>query len=467
MPPTLVTTVVVLLGGAGCHLLAQDVPAARPPALLQAKPSESVSGSAERFLNSEKAAAPKEQKLAGDTSAAEPRDLHAAGWVQLGDRLMQKARESMESGLYERARSAYHKALDQDAKNEDALVGLAWVNNTQHVFDEGRSWAEKALATNPKLSRAHALLGDAAVELGDYEEALDHYQKALDIRPDLSSYSRSAHLVWLMGDARKGRLLMEKAIKAGGPYAENSAWCRAELARMLWQDGALLPAEQQAELALKQAPKNANVLATLARIKTANKQYDQAIELYQRAIEIIPTHDAFVALGDLFALSHRPEEAMKQYNRVVDLHVSGAAHSHGSVGQLHSHGNAQLARFYADHDRNLDDALREARLAYRDYKNVYVADTLAWCYYKKGHYEEAGKTIRKALRLNTPDPSILFHAGMIHSKLGDRGTAQKYLYRALSLNPQFHPLDSAIAAETLKKLGERPTQDTQWNHVKP
>jgi tetratricopeptide (TPR) repeat protein len=120
------------------------------------------------------------------------------------------------------------------------------------------------------------------------------------------------------------------------------------------------------------------------------------------------------------------------------------------------HGNAQLARFYADHDRNLDKAVLEAELTYRTYKNVFVADTLAWCYYKKGEYEKARNTMLKALQHNTPDASLWFHAGMISAKTSDKGTARKYLYHALSLNPHFHPQQAMVAAETLKLLAERP-----------
>jgi tetratricopeptide (TPR) repeat protein len=451
MSPALLVTVLAVIVPADWQVPAQDLPATGPTALLESPLPQSASAPSDKPQDLKKALVSKEQKFLSETSFAESADSTATDWVQLGDRLMQAARESTNASLYERAISAYHKALDQDPKNEDALVGLAWVHNTQHAFDEGRLWAQKALAINPELQHAHALLGDAAVELGDYEEALDHYQKALDLRPDLSSYSRAAHLIWLMGDARQGRWLMAKAIKAGGPYAENTAWCRAELARMLWHEGALLAAEQQAELALQQAPRNPHVLAMLGKIKMGQKDYDKAIEFCQRAAEITPTHDCFVTLGDLYALTGRQEEAEKQYRLVVDLHASGASHTHRNAVQPHSHGNAQLARFYADHDRNLDEALREARLAYRDYKNVYAADTLAWCYYKKGQYDEAGQTIRKALRLNTPDASILFHAGMIHAKLGQSGAAKKYLYRALSLNPYFHPTDAVVAAETLKE----------------
>jgi Tfp pilus assembly protein PilF len=47
---------------------------------------------------------------------------------------------------------------------------------------------------------------------------------------------------------------------------------------------------------------------------------------------------------------------------------------------------------------------------------------------------------------------------MIHAKLGDRATAQRYLYQALSLNPQFHPIHAATAGATLAQLGRRPAE---------
>lgn len=388
--------------------------------------------------------------LAALKKSGQKPEAEAAIWVGRGDALMQQSRESLDGRLYAQAESAYLQALALDRENEEAMVGLAWVYNSEHSFDAGKEWAGKALARNPRLAHAYALLGDAAVELGDYDDALEHYQKALDIRPDLSSYSRAAHLLWLTGDTRKARWLMNKAIAAGGTHAGDIAWCRAELALLSFQDGALLPAERQAEIALQEAPTNHHVLAVMGRIKMAKKEYATAIKLYQRSIDLTPNHDSLVALGDLYALTDRPEQAEEQYKRVVALQNSATNHSHG--GGVHSHGDAQLARFYADHDRNLKEALRQAELAYATYKNVFVADTLAWCYYQNGEYEKARRAIRKALQHNTPDASLLYHAGMIYSKTGESGAAQKYLYQALSLNPNFHPRHPTTAAETLKAL---------------
>jgi hypothetical protein len=44
---------------------------------------------------------------------------------------------------------------------------------------------------------------------------------------------------------------------------------------------------------------------------------------------------------------------------------------------------------------------------------------------------------------------------MIFEKLGDRAAARNYLYRALSLNPHFHPRYAQVAAGKLNELSER------------
>jgi tetratricopeptide (TPR) repeat protein len=377
-----------------------------------------------------------------------------AAWVNLGDALMQKARETADVGYYSRAEAVYRKALSLNPENVSATVGVAWVYGSRHEFEQSIEWANKAIAMDAKNPGAYGLLGDAAVEMGDYEAAFEHYQKMIDLRPDLSSYSRGAHLLHLTGDTRKAIWLMEQAIAAGGPYAENTVWCRAQLALMLWGGGMLLPAEQTLQKALEQSPNNAASLAAMGKIKASQKDYSAAIDYYKKAIAIAPQHEYAVALGELYTLTGQKEEAEKQYALVEEIARLNKANG--------VRGDIQIARFYADHDRNLTQALEEAETVYQTRKNVFVADTLAWCYYKNGRYEEAGKTIRKALSQQTPDANILFHAGMIYARLGDRPEAEKYLYQALSLNPNFHLIYAPVAADALKQLGARhPESDRE------
>lgn len=386
-------------------------------------------------------------------------------WVNWGDALMQWSREGSGAAEYERAEAAYRQALKLDPRRAGALVGLAWVANSRHQFAEGRRYAQQALELDPHAAEPHALLGDAAVEAGDYEAAFKHYQASLDLRPDLSSYARSAHLLWLTGDARRATFLMRKAIAAGSPHAENTAWCRAELALMLFNTGALTLAEKEIAEARRQSPDNPQVLAAYGRIKAGQRKYAEAIEGYERALTNSPSPLAVMAaLVDLYELSGTPTKAEVMSRRLLALAAPESDAMAAGSPDRHSHphphphppGNAELARFLADRGVELDRALAEAQAAAEQSKSVAVTDTLAWCLYKTGDYPRAKEVVLEALRWHTPDANLLFHAGMIHAAGGDRPAAQRYLYQALSLNPAFHPVHASMAAEKLREWGASP-----------
>lgn len=365
-------------------------------------------------------------------------------WVNLGDALMQKPRENADFRYYGYAEQAYGQALAHNPRNADALDGMAWVTSDRHQFDKSVEYAKQSIAVNPRNNTAYGLWGDADVELGHYEDAYTHYQSMLDIRPDLSSYSRGAHLLFLTGDSRKAMWLMIKAIKVGGPYAENTAWCRAQLGLMLFNEGALLPADGILKDALKATPNNFQVLAAMGRVKAAEKDYPAAVSDYQKALTIQPNLDVLVALGDVYQAMGRKADAEKEYAAVEELHRKNT--------DVAVHDHIQMAYFYADHDRSLVQAMQFAE-EHKMSPNVNDADTLAWCYYKNNLLPQAKAASDRALSRHTPDARYLFHAGMIAAKMGDRVGAQKDLYQALSMNPNFSPLSSLVASNTLKQLG--------------
>jgi tetratricopeptide (TPR) repeat protein len=383
-----------------------------------------------------------------NASAAAKEKPGDATWTRLGDAYMQKARETADLSYYGRAEGAYRKALASNPSSANARVGMGWVSGGRHEFEQSIDWARKALAIDPNRADAYGLLGDAAVEMGDYEKAFDHYQKMLDLRPDISSYSRGAHLLFMTGDIRKATLLMTKAIGSGAPFAENTAWCRAQWALMQFAQGSYLSASQLLTEALQAAPNNYHLLAAMGRVKAAMKDYDAAIDYYKRAEAVVPQHEVVVALGDIYTLQGKTQEAAAQYALVDVIHKLNRAN--GVIGDL------QVAQFFADHDRNLDEAVRLAETEYATRPNVYVADTLAWCYYKTGRIAEAQRTIAKALSQNTPEAMFLHHEGAIYARAGDYAHAKTALYQALSLSPNFHPLAARAAEKMIQDLGSVP-----------
>ncbi len=383
--------------------------------------------------------------IAKDTRATQKTPSNTKAWTDLGDALMQKARETADLSYYSLAETDYKHALARDPKSVAALDGMAWVTSDRHEFEESKAWAGRALALDPNSQDAYGLLGDADQELGDYPAAYAHYQTMLNLRPDLASYSRGGHLLWLTGDYRKGVWLMVKAIDAGGPYAESTGWCRAQLGLMLYSEGHQAAAEQTLRDALTTTPRNYRVLMALGRVLAGRGNYAEAIEYYQQAIDVVPQIEAVVALGDLYALTGRRADAEQQYRLAESIDRIQKANG--------VRGGWQMSLFRANHSRSLPEALSDAQEEYKSRKNVYAADALAWCLYKSGHYPEAAALNRAALAEKTPESEFLYHAGMIAMKRKDISAARLCLHRAIQLNPNFSPIDAPLAAATLRQMG--------------
>jgi tetratricopeptide (TPR) repeat protein len=154
----------------------------------------------------------------------------------------------------------------------------------------------------------------------------------------------------------------------------------------------------------------------------------------------VPLPDYAAALGDLYTKLGRAEDARRQYELVEFVERTGAQ------GGTYTR---QLAMFWADHDTRLDDALSVARSERASRSDIYTADLLAWCLYKKGEFAEAKAAMSEALRLGTRDPRLLFHAGMIADASGDHAGGAKYLRQALALNPSFDVLQADVARRAL------------------
>lgn len=364
-------------------------------------------------------------------------------WANLGDALSQRQRDSSDPVYYDLAGRIYQQALLMDPRNVSALNGMAWVTGGRHLFEESIAWANKSIAISPENADAEGILGDAALELGNYDEAFVHYQKMMDLRPDLSSWSRGAYLLWVTGHTNQAANLMQRAIGAGGGYAENTAWCRAKLATMDYNQGSFAAAAQVLEPSLRERSKNPHILLAAARIATATGDLDVAEQYYKLLLEKGPNHDALAGLGDLHASKGEKEEAEKYYLQVEALHAVHLATA--------GHDHLQMALFFADHDRNPVEAMRLAEQR-KLTRNVFEADALAWVYFKNGENTKAIDAIKLALSQHTPDSRIHYHAGCIAAKAGDMESARRHLQTALALNPSFSILQAPAATRLLEQI---------------
>jgi len=366
------------------------------------------------------------------------------GYNLLAASFMQKARETSDFGFNARAEAALGRAFEVDRDNYDTIKLHAKLLLSYHRFAEALREAQRAGALRPDDHDNYGAITDALVELGDYPGAIEAAQKMVDLRPDSASYARVSYLRSLHGDVAGAIDAMRVAVKAANPNdPEGAAWCRVHLGDELMNVGKKREAEREYDSALLIFPDYPLALAAKARVRVIENDLTKAIELYERALNRVPSPDIAIALGDLYTKVGRADDAKRQYEFVNFVERDGAAS--GTYSR-------QLAMLWADRGERLDEALTIAQRERTIRQDIYTCDALAWILFKNNRISEAKSAIDEALRLRTRDPRLLYHAGMIYKALGDRQKATQYLSDALEINSNFDLLQSDLARRSLQEL---------------
>jgi len=169
------------------------------------------------------------QKLA----TAKPDDLHFQNL--LAGAYIQKMRETTDFGYIERAEKLVAHTLTAESSNYEALRLRSEIGLERHHFAEVAGFSREMIRIAPDDSWNWGTLGDALMELGQYDEAADAYQKMMLLRPNQASYNRASYYRWVMGDAEGAISIMQRAIDAGSPAPENTAWCLVDLGNLYFK----------------------------------------------------------------------------------------------------------------------------------------------------------------------------------------------------------------------------------------
>jgi len=384
-----------------------------------------------------------------------------AGYAGLGAAYLQKGRETGDAADFELAKGALEKSLDllsNDPAAAFAMTQMAVVCMAEHRFDDAQVWAQKALALGSGDPSPWAIAGDALADIGDYVGAAEAYSKLESLFGSEDeklafSYQRDTRISFLRfvaGETQSAIDLMRSAIRKAIQMhmpVENIAWSQYQLGEELFQSGEMAAAEKAYLATLEEYPGYYRGLAGLAKVRAAQGNYKDAVDLFKKAIAAVPYPEYAATLGDIYQKIGDTQEAKKQYQLVEFIGYLSQINQ-----QIH---NRDLALFYADHDLKLNESLELARKELEVRHDIYTWDVLAWSSYKNSKFQEAADAISHALAQGTEDAQLFFHAGMIYEKAGDSEKAKRYLSQTLATNPHFSILYSEVAAERLAALTQR------------
>ncbi|MEP6925032.1 MAG: tetratricopeptide repeat protein [Pyrinomonadaceae bacterium] len=384
---------------------------------------------------------------------SDPEDFIA--YNKLASEYLNRMRETGDVTYLDLASRAAHASLEilPAEKNKGGLVLLAQVEYSSHNFAAARDHAQKLIELDPNKGYTYQTLADALLELGQYDEAAAAFREmekfgGIQTLTQVAIEQRLARLAFLHGktdDAtRHYSTALKLTLKMVEPPRETVAMCHWHLGETAFAVGDYKAAEQSFRDALKVYPDYFRALASLGRVRAARGDLQGAVELYEKVVRILPDPTFAAALGDLYKLSAREQDAATQYALVEKIATLSAA-----GGTLY---NRQLALFDADHDLKPEEAYANAAKEYETRRDIYGADAVAWTALKAGKLVEAQAAIKEALKLGTRDARLFYHAGMIENALGNKQTAKQFLEKAVRTNPAFDLLQAEKIETTLKEI---------------
>ncbi|HEX8748038.1 MAG TPA: tetratricopeptide repeat protein [Pyrinomonadaceae bacterium] len=337
----------------------QYVPAERIEklkAFIAAHPNSALKLRAQELIVSARATWGDEKLRAGDTPGGLEQFRLAVSDVPEGmtDKLYAEVISRIPFNLFllgQRAGAVEIARLIEDKVKGDARRLLILTNFYTSIEDgqEAARVSELAVRLAPDMAVAHQALALSRHISLQIEEAATEYARALELDPKLQVARRS------LADLRRAQGRHEDALKL---YREmllsdpSDRFARAGVILSLLDSGKRDNAEREMEAALRDEPRNLQLLTGAAYWYAAHNENARALELAQKAVEVEPRYVwAQVALARALIADKRPlaaEQALRfarRYGRfpTLDYELANALAAAG----LYTEAAAELQRSFS------------------------------------------------------------------------------------------------------------------------
>ena len=325
--------------------------------------------------------------------------------LNLAQLFIMEARVTGEHGHYYPAALALTEEILADPELTDrdlkfrALTTKAGIQLSQHEFNEALETGKQAIRLNPYNAQIYGVLVDAHVELGDYDQAVKMVDRMNEIRPDLRSYARTSYVREIHGRTDGAIEAMERAVEAGYPAYEETAWTQLTLGELHQRYGELDAAEREYRRILVARPNYPFAVAALGGVAYERGNVAEAIQQYEAAIELIPEVGFYEELARIYRAEGQDEKADALVTEIWPMLQDDVNSGHNM--------NMEYASIYLDLAPDLDKALDYARREYEDRpENIDVNRLLARVLVARGELEAARPHYEKAKRTGSRHPEL-------------------------------------------------------------
>ena len=314
-----------------------------------------------------------------------------------------------DSPFHEPALRVLHDEIEEDPKvaSNHYLIGM--VHADLGDYRSAINAFQRALELEPQLGVSSVQIAEIFQQKGIYDQAIKHYTQALKTAPSAEVFGALGTLWLLQDEFDKAVNSLQRALT----FDPNSATLNQNLlaAYHLWgvhymKTDQLAEAFTCFERGLKRFPFSELLLSDLAAAHTAAGEYEKALEIYQRVLQINPDYNA------------------ARIGMATTLNNWGSEHAR----------NRDWAEAIACYQQALghDPACRPAL------QNL--GETLmrvGWEQGASGDMEGAIGTYQKLIAVAPDNAEVHNNLGVIHFRKREYGKAKTYFETALALDANY------------------------------
>lgn len=261
------------------------------------------------------------------------------------------------------AEEKYREAVNIEQSNPEYYRLLAATLLKLNRADEAEAECRKAVRFDESNPESHRLLAEALLaQTGKEDEAESEYDQTCQLSPDKSACYYDSGVVWL----KRSTPAPERALRALNKISLSPEGDRKDAPYLAERGAAYLALGQTAE-ALSDALRaveldgdNAACQSVLGDVYSERKEYDKAVPVYRKLVNLVPTDDAHHF--KLAQALYNRAEAFMSANRISDLNEAKKFY----LSAVLLTRDADKQKRYVDGVIQTDSALERARGALLD-----------------------------------------------------------------------------------------------------
>jgi len=283
-------------------------------------------------------------------------------------------------------------------------------------------------------------IADLLYNRGQFDDALLYLRMANYFDPE------SEYIKILLANTLEKEHMQEEALEIFSSIKKESIFyrkSRISIALLKNEKGDLVAAKKDLLFLAEKWSKDYESLLRLGDILMAHKNYEEASEVYTKAIDRMgePSRSSwpvFYTRGICFERLSNWEKAEKDFFKALEIVPN-------QPDVLNYLGYNWLIR-----DKNIIQAEEMLQLAVMTRPDdAYILDSYGWALFKMKRYEDSLSFLEKATLLMPYDPTTNDHLGDIYWQLGRYNEAKFQWKRALIFNPE--PKDEEMIRSKLEK----------------